>query len=409
MSKFRLAHLGLVLAALGFTAAAPVVGLAPAYAAETLRPEIGKPLQDAQQLMKQGKNKEALAKLRELDKVSGKSSNETYLIERTRAGAAAQAGDYDAAAKSFEYLIGSGKLSGSEKAQMSKGLVGIYMRSGDLSKANTAIQAQLKEHDDPELRAYLMQNYYKQGNTAALETELRNAEKAGRMTEDQLGMLANVQLKKNDKAGYVNTIEKLAANYPKAQYWTDLLNRVQGKPGFSGRLAVDIWRLKLANNLMKKPSEYMEMAQLVLQAKAPAEAIKVIDKGYKAGALGTGPDAARHQRLKDLAEKTLAEQNKNFATDEAQLTKDNDHDGMAALGYALVQSGQTDKGLKMMETAIKAGNLKYPEDAKLHLGEAYAVAGKKQQAISTLKGVGGKEGTADLARYFIMAINKPAA
>jgi tetratricopeptide (TPR) repeat protein len=409
MSKFRLAHLGLALAALGFTAAAPVVGLAPAYAAETLRPEVGKPLQEAQQLMKQGKNKDALAKLRQLDSVSGKSANETYLIERTRAGAASSAGDYDAAAKSFEYLIGSGKLSASEKAQMSKGLIGIYMRSGDLSKANAAIQAQLKERDDPELRAYLLQNYYKQGNTAALETELRNAEKNGRMTEDQLGMLANVQLKKNDKAGYVNTIEKLAANYPKAQYWTDLLNRVQGKPGFSSRLSVDVWRLKLANNLMKKPSEFMEMGQLVLQAKAPAEAIKVIDKGYKAGALGTGPDAARHQRLKDLAEKTLADQNKTLAADEAQMTKENDNDGLAALGYSLVQSGQTDKGLKMMEAAVKAGNLKYPEDVKLHLGEAYAVAGKKQQAISTLKTVGGKEGTAELARYFIMAINKPAA
>jgi hypothetical protein len=254
-----------------------------------------------------------------------------------------------------------------------------------------------------------MQNYYKQGNVAALENELRAADKRGQLTEDQLGMLANVQLKKNDKAGYVNTIEKLAASYPKAQYWTDLLNRVQGKPGFSSRLSVDVWRLKLANNLMKKPSEYMEMGQLVLQAKAPAEAIKVIDKGYKAGALGTGPDAARHQRLKDLAEKTLAEQNKTFAADEAELTKANDQDGLVALGYALVQSGQTDKGLKMMEAAIKAGGLKYPDDAKLHLGEAYAVAGKKQQAISTLKGVGGKEGTAELARYFIMAINKPAA
>jgi hypothetical protein len=283
------------------------------------------------------------------------------------------------------------------------------MRAGDLGKANAAIEKQLKEHDDPKLRAYLMQNYYKQGNVAALENELRAADKRGQLTEDQLGMLANVQLKKNDKAGYVNTIEKLAASYPKAQYWTDLLNRVQGKPGFSSRLSVDVWRLKLANNLMKKPSEYMEMGQLVLQAKAPAEAIKVIDKGYKAGALGTGPDAARHQRLKDLAEKNLAEQNKTFATDEAELTKANDQDGLAALGYALVQSGQTDKGLKMMEAAIKAGGMKYPDDAKLHLGEAYAVAGKKQQAISTLKGVGGKEGTAELARYYIMAINKPAA
>jgi len=409
MSKFRLAHLGLALAVLGFTAAAPVVGLAPVYAAETLRPEIGKPLQEAQQLMKQGKNKEALAKLRSLDSVSGKSANETYLIERTRAGAASQAGDYETAAKAFEYLLGSGKLSASEKAQFSEGLIGIYMRAGDLSKANAAIERQLKEHDDPKLRAYLMQNYYKQGNVAALENELHNAEKSGRLTEDELGMLANIQLKKNDKAGYVNTIEKLAANYPKPQYWTDLLNRVQGKPGFSSRLSVDVWRLKLANNLMKKPSEFMEMGQLVLQAKAPAEAIKVIDKGYKAGALGTGPDAARHQRLKDLAEKTLAEQNKNFATDEAQLTKEGDNDGLAALGYSLVQSGQADKGLKMMEAAIKTNKLKYPDEAKLHLGEAYAVAGKKQQAISTLKSVNGKDGTADLARYFIMAINKPTA
>ena len=407
MSKFRLAHLGLALAALGFTAAAPVVGLAPAYAAETLRPEIGKPLQDAQQLMKQGKNKEALAKLRALDSVGGKSANETYLIERTRAGAASAAGDYETAAKAFEYLIGSGKLSASEKSQFSEGLIGIYMRAGDLNKANAAIERQLKERDDPKLRAYLMQNYYKQGNVAALESALRTAEKSGRLSEDELGMLANIQLKKNDKVGYVNTIEKLAANYPKERYWTDLLNRVQTKPGFSGRLSVDVYRLKLANNLLKKPSEYLEMAQLVLQAKAPAEAIKIIDKGYKSGALGTGADAPRHQRLKDLAEKSLADQNKNEAATEAELTKNADYDGMVELGYSLVQSGQSDKGLKMMDTAIKSGKLKYVEEAKLHMGEAYAVAGKKQQAISTLKTVGGNDGSADLARYFIMAINHP--
>jgi hypothetical protein len=409
MSKFRLAHLGLALAALGFTAAAPVVGLAPAYAAETVRPEIGKPLQQAQQQMKSGKNKEALATLRQLDSVSGKSANETYLIEMTRLGAAVQAGDYDTAAKASETLLASGKLSAAQKSQVSEGLIGIYMRAGDLNKANAAIEKQLKERDDPKLRAYLLQNYYKQGNVAALENELRAAEKRGSLSEDQLGMLANIQLKKNDKAGYVNTIEKLAANYPKAQYWTDLLNRVQSKPGFASRLSVDVYRLKLANNLMKKPSEFMEMAQLVLQSKAPAEAVKVVDKGYKAGALGTGPDADRHQRLKDLAEKNLAEQNKNFAATEADLTKLGDEDGLLALGYALVQAGQADKGLKMMEAAIKSGKLKYPEDAKLHLGEAYAAAGKKQQAINTFRTVGGKDGTADLARYFIMAINKPAA
>ncbi len=409
MIKFRLAHLSIALAALGFTAATPMIGLSSAVAAEALRPEIGKPLQQAQTQMKQGNHKGALATLRDADKVSNKTANESYLIERVRAAAASSAGDNATAAKAFEALLASGKLNATERSQFSEGLVGIYMRGGDLNKANETIQRLLKDKDDPKLRAYLMQNYYKQGNVAALEQELSRAEKAGRLSEDQLGMLANIQLKKGDKVGYVNTIEKLATSYPKAQYWTDLLNRVQGKPGFSSRLRVDVYRLQLANNLLKKPSEFMEMAQLVLQAKAPAEAIKIIDKGYKAGALGTGAEAARHQRLKDLAEKNLAEQNKNFAALETEYTAAKDNDSLVGLGYALVQAGQADKGLKMMEAAIKAGGLKYADEAKLRLGEAYAAAGKKQQAIAALKTVGGKDGTADLARYWIMAINKPLA
>jgi Tfp pilus assembly protein PilF len=407
MSKFRLAHLGLVMAALGFTAAAPVLGLSSAYAAETVRPEVGNPLQQAQNLMKQGKNKEALAKLREADNVGNKSANESYLIERVRAAAASAAGDNEAAAKSFETLIASGRLGAAEKEKFSEGLVGLYMRAKDYAKANAAINRQLKDHDDPKLRAYLIQNYYNAGNMAQAESELRLIEKRGGLSEDQLGLLANIQLKKGDKVGYVGTIEKLAASYPKTSYWTDLLNRVVTKPNFSNRLTVDVYRLKLANNLLKKPSEFVEMAQLVLQAKAPAEALKVIDKGYKSGVLGVGAEAPRHQRLKDLAEKTLADTNKTLAVDEAALVKAKDNDGLLAMGYGLVQAGQADKGLTMMQAAIKAGGLRNPEDAKLRLGEAYAAAGKKSQAISTLKTVGGSDGTAELARYWIMAINHP--
>ena len=125
--------------------------------------------------------------------------------------------------------------------------------------------------------------------------------------------------------------------------------------------------------------------------------------------MDSGPDAERHKRLKDLAEKNLADQNKGVAALEAEYTAAKDNDALVGLGYALVQAGQADKGLKMMEAAIKAGGLRYPDEAKLRLGEAYAAAGKKSQAINTLKGVRGKEGTAELARYWIMAINRPIA
>jgi tetratricopeptide (TPR) repeat protein len=419
MSKFRLAHLGLVMAAIGFTAATPLLGVSSvAFAAETVRAEIGGPLQAAQALMKSNKHKEALAKLRELDSVGGKTPHEVYLIESTRAGAAVSAKDNDTAAKSFEALIASGKLPAGQASKYLEGLVSIYMNNKDYPKAINAIQRSLKEKDDPRMRAYLIQTHYAMGNyaqaTKDLQAELKADEKAGRVpSEDQLGLLANLQTRSGDKGGYVATIEKLAAHYPKKRYWEDLMNRVSGKPGFSERLAVDVYRLKLVNGLLTKPSDYLELGQLVLQAGAPAEAIKVIDKGYKAGLLGTGSDAARHQRLKDLADKTLAESTKNAATTEAALIKDKDHDGLANLGYALAVSGQAEKGLTMMEQAIKdgakVGGLKREHTAKLHLGLAYLAAGKKAQALSTLKAVGGTEGTAELARYWIMYINHPSA
>ncbi len=413
MIKSRLAHLGLAMAAIGFTAATPVLGLSTAYAAETVRAEIGGPLQAAQKMMSSGNAKGALNELRKLDSVGNKTANEQYLIERVRAAAASTAGDYDMAAKSFENLLASGKLSAGEASKFSEGLVGIYMRARDYGKANAAINRALKERDDPKLRAYLIQNHMAMGNNAEatrlLQADLRGDEKAGRTPpEDQLAMMANLQNKSGDKAGYVNTIEKLAAHYPKTSYWADLLNRISGKPGFSDRLSVDVYRLKLANGLLKKPSDYMEMAQLVLRDGAPAEAARIVDKGYKAGILGVGTDAPRHQRLKDLADKSVAESSKTFATQETALTAAKDNDGLLSLGYALVQAGQNDKGLKMMEAAIKGG-VKRPDDAKLRLGQAYAASGKKSQAISTWKSVEGKDGTADLARYFIMVTNHPMA
>ncbi len=66
MSKFRLAHLGLLAALLG--QAAPVfLGASTAYAADSLRPEVGTPLKAAQDDIKKGKFKEALAKVHEAE------------------------------------------------------------------------------------------------------------------------------------------------------------------------------------------------------------------------------------------------------------------------------------------------------------------------------------------------------
>ena len=391
------------MAAIGFNVAAPLTGLTSvAYAADAVRAEVGKPLQEAQKLMQAGKNKEALAKLKEADAVGGKSAFESYTIDRTRASAAMAAGDNDTAARAFEAVVNSGRLSASEAPKFTQALASIYYRAKDYPKAITWIQRSLKDNpNDSQMRELLTQTYYISGKYAEAAKELQGN---GKATEAQLQMLANIQLKQNDKAGYVQTLEKLAANYPKTSYWADLLNRVVGKPGFSSTLNLDVLRLKLANGLLAKPAEFMEMSQLSLQTVNPAEALKIIDQGYKKGALGTGADAPRHQRLKDLALKTEADFNKNAATSEAELIKNKDADGLANLGFALVSAGKGDQGLKLMEQAIKFGTAKRPEEMKLHYGIAQANAGKKAAAVTTLKSVKGTAGEAELARYWLLAI-----
>ena len=83
--------------------AARVFGAAPGPAAQ--RPEVGRPLQAAESLIKGGKFREALAKVREADAVGGKSASENLMVERMRLAAASGAGDADTAARAFEVFM----------------------------------------------------------------------------------------------------------------------------------------------------------------------------------------------------------------------------------------------------------------------------------------------------------------
>ncbi|TXC66137.1 hypothetical protein FSC37_09955 [Piscinibacter aquaticus] len=104
-------------------AAALLISLG-AQAQEAVRPDVGKPLQAAQELIKAGKYKEALVKVREADAAGSKNANESFLIERMRIAAASGAGDMETAAKSFEALAGSGKISAADKARMAESIAG---------------------------------------------------------------------------------------------------------------------------------------------------------------------------------------------------------------------------------------------------------------------------------------------
>src|SRR6267143_1827626 len=95
----RLCFIGLCWVAL---TAASAFAQEPGASGPTVRPEIGKPIQAAIELLKSKKGKEALAKVREAQGVGDRTPYENYLIERVLGQSAATAGEPAIAARAFE-------------------------------------------------------------------------------------------------------------------------------------------------------------------------------------------------------------------------------------------------------------------------------------------------------------------
>ena len=387
--------------------ACSLLGLAANAQAQALRPEVGKPLQQAGEMLKAGKAREALAKVREAEAVSGRSGAEQLMIDRMKGAAAQRAGDNPTAIAAFESVFA--KVSGAEAAQMAESLAFAYSQIKDWNKTNQWIQkaqslgagsAQLKQ-----LHAYVQGQSGDYGAIARdAAAAVAAAEQAGRRPDEgELLRLADAQARTGNANGQAATLEKLVAHYPKKEYWSIYLARVQRKSGFSDRLSLDLMRLKLATGVLGKTDEYMEMAQLALQAGYPAEGKEIVDKGFAAGVLGTGAEAERHKRLRDLANKQEVEAKGTIDQRASAAAAAKDGNDLVQIGYAFATMGQADKGIGLIEQGIAKGGLKRPEDAKLHLGLALLKSGKnKTRAVQTLRSVQGSDGTADLGRLWSM-------
>lgn len=381
------------------------LGAVTAVHAQGVRAEVGKPLQQASELLRAGKAKEALAKAREADAVGGKSAAEQLVIDRMKAAAAQRANDFPTAIAALEAI--HPKVSGAEAGQIAEQLAAAYAQTRNNGKAtewmNKAIAAGNNSATIKQLQQYLQGA---SGDYAAIARDaaaaVQAAEQAGRRPgEDDLLRLADAQNRQGQTNAYVSTLEKLLLNYPKKDYWNAYLGRVARKAGFSPRYELDLLRLRLASGTLTKTEEYMEMAQLALQAGYPAEARKIVDQGYANKLLGTGPEAGRHQRLRDLAIKQEGESKANIANQVAEAEQAKDGDNLVKWGYAYVTLGEVDKGIAVIQQGVATPGLKRADEAKLRLGMAQLQSPKSRSAaVQTLRSVRGTDGTADIARLW---------
>ena len=375
--------------------------------AQGLRPEVGRPLQQAAELLKGGKAKEALGKVREAETVPGRTAAEQLTIDRMKAAAAQRAGDMATAIQALEAI--HPKASGAEQGQVAEQLASAYAQQRNNAKAtewiNKAVQAGNNSASVKQMQSYLQGA---SGDYAAIARDaaaaVAAAEQAGRRPDEgDLLRLADAQQRTGNLVGYSNSLEKLLAHYPKKDYWSAYLGRLPRKSGFSPRHEIDVMRLRLASGTLAKTEDFMELAQLSLQAGLPTEARRITDQGFKAGVLGTGPEAARHQRLRDLTIKQEADAKAGLAKQVAEARAEKTGDALVKYGYQQVSLGEVEVGIKLIEQGLAKGGLRYPEEGKLRLGMAQLQNPKtKAAAVQTLRSVRGNDGAADIARLWVV-------
>lgn len=420
MSHKRLARISLLLAAIGLNAAPAIMGLAPVHAAEekkaeqpanTVRPEMyklidpaqTKPLIDAKNYAEfQGRIDQAAA-------LPNVTPYEAFILNRMRLQLAQAQDNNEASVKALEAIIASDQLKPEEKARFIEATANIYY-SGlkNFDKAIEWFDRYGKETGDTaKFRPYALRAYFLKNDFAAAKAEAQKdiqAAKAGNTAppKDTLLVLANVGAKNKEPETYLQAVEELTRYYPTEDYWNDLLSRTRGKKTYNNRLDLDLVRLKavVAPGRME-PDDYVEQAELASLGGFFTEAKIALDKAYP-GAIPAGQYKAQIEKIRATANKGAADDAKNIDAGIPAAQKSKDGVGLVNLGYNYVTLGQNDKGIDLMKQGIAKGVSKNPEDAKLRLGYALAISGKKDESLEVLKPLAaGTDPRADLARYWI--------
>jgi hypothetical protein len=280
--------------------------LAHPAAAQTLRPAVGRPLQQAENLIRVQNYNAALAKIQQAAAVHGLSTDESLTIAELRGEAEAGAGDYGAAAGAYRQALATGAVPAAEQLTLVQAIAGFYDRAGDNADAITWLNRYIAGGgQDSGTRALLAQVYYQSGDFSgadkAAAADIAHDRAAGQKPPAaEWQILASAAQKSGDAQGYQTALFGLLAHDPSPAYWAAAINALVATPGFPDRLTLDVYRLRRATGTLSAPGAYEDYTERAILAGRKAEAKAVLAEGFESHILTTATDAGHASRLQTL-------------------------------------------------------------------------------------------------------------
>jgi tetratricopeptide (TPR) repeat protein len=376
---------------------AVLAGVTPALAKEpahTVSAAVGKPLKAAQDDLKKADYSGALEKLNEAEALPKKTPYEDHLIHEMEGYAYVRTHNYPQAAKALEPGLTDGFLDQSQIPQRTVALAQLNYQIKNYDKAIEFGQQSIdKGWADAQMPTLVGQAYYLKsdwkGTVRFEKGQIAADERKGAApSNESLQLLLSACMKMSDDSCENDALQQLVVYHPKPEYWQQLLYSMF-KTVKSDSNLLQTYRLADEVDVLKRPEDYTDFAQLAIEAGSPGEAEQIITKGMQNNIF---PDA----RTKGKAQRLLADAKKAAARDQKTLSKNAQEAALASsgnqdigLGLAYYGYQQYDKAIQALTQGIAKGGLKSAPEAELLLGIAQLKAGDKAAALKSFRSVKG--------------------
>lgn len=355
---------------------------------------VAEPLKKAQDAMNKKQWDTALAEIKKAQAVTKKTPFETYQIDEFLGYVLIQQKKYGEAAPVFERVLNSGMLPAEQVDERTKTVAQLYFQVKDYGKAAQWSKRWLdKNPGDQDMGVLLAQSYYLlkdyKNAAATMSNVVSRAERAGRTPQENwLQIVMSSKFNLDDRDGIGESLKKLVRYYPKDEYWANLLDIYRRKAD-GDRVTLGYYRLMNDVGALKDKGDYVEMAQLAIDAGVPGEAQHVVEKGVELGTLKSADktEQGRYDRLLNSAKKLATEDLASLAQLSKEAGKSDKGQPSVALGQAYLSYGRYQEAIQALTSGIAKGGLLDADEAQISLGIAYMKADQKDQARKAFQAV----------------------
>lgn len=359
-------------------------------ATSAVRAVVFKPLQAAQEALKNNQVQQAMTLAKEALSVPQLSAYELVSVQRTLAVAAFNANDHAQASASLLVLLAQPDLSVTDQRIFLESLIEARLQLKDHQGVEKwARQYLAVEGAKPAIRLVLLQSLSAQNANEEVVVQaqawlIQDAAGGVKISEAELRTLAVSYRNLKDQVGYETTLLRLLERHPSKEYWAEAITRQAQKPNVNPRLEFDMYRLLEETDNLDDAAEHVEMAELALKAGLPADAQRVFNAGFAKGILGQGLQSVAHHKLRQQIQAKVAEDEKLI---DALEHAANDGNSWAAVGDVRLSQQQWALAKTAYGKALVAGGLRREAEVLLHHAIALFKSGDPEQCRKTLRAI----------------------